>query len=334
MATIQWRGTLQNIAYLDWRENGERQRINLGKITESQAETIRLAKELELQSGEIILTAGVNFGAFAHEYLSWHELEYPDSHFRIRQLTEQYLVPCFGQNPMNQIKLQLGEKYKQKRAKDGAKANTVNKELRTLKAILNKAIEWEFLNKNPLSALKPLKILDSKPPRFYSAEELESIYCMAPYNWYYWKFMANTGLRLQEFLQVKWRDIENDNLRVISTVDSRTKSGKWRDIPLSPGALMTLDRFAKDQKDEFLAPRMNDKSLSRAFSRVLKRTDIESPKGSLHCLRHTFCSHLVMQGKPIRLVQQLAGHANISTTERYVHLAPDYLKGSTADLNL
>lgn len=334
MAAILWRGKNQNIAYLDWRESGERQRVNLGKITAGEAETIRLAKELELQSGEVIITAGVNFGAFLREYLSWHELEFPDSHFRVRQISEQYLSPFFGQYAMNHIKVQMGERYKQTRSKQNAKANTVNKELRTLKAILNKAIAWEFLNKNPLAALKPLRVLDSKPPRFYSTAELEAIYCMAPYNWHYWKFLANTGLRRQEFLQVRWEDIDGGTLRVISTEDSRTKSGKWREIPLSPGALMSLGRFAKDRSGEFLAPRMNCDSLSRAFARVLNRTEIKTPKGSLHCLRHTFCSHLIMQGKPLRLVQQLAGHANHSTTERYVHLAPDYLRGSTSDLNL
>jgi len=101
----------------------------------------------------------------------------------------------------------MGERYKQARSKQTAKANTINKELRTLKAIMDKATEWEFLNKNPLAALKPLRVLDSKPTRFYSTAELEAIYCVAPYNWHFWKFLANTGLRQQEFLQVRWEHL-------------------------------------------------------------------------------------------------------------------------------
>ena len=42
----------------------------------------------------------------------------------------------------------------------------------------------------------------------------------------------------------------------------------------------------------------------------------------VHILRHTFCSHLAMRGAPVRAIQELAGHADLSTTMRYMHLSP------------
>ena len=42
----------------------------------------------------------------------------------------------------------------------------------------------------------------------------------------------------------------------------------------------------------------------------------------VHILRHTFCSHLAMKGAPARAIQELAGHADLSTTQRYMHLTP------------
>jgi site-specific recombinase XerD len=42
----------------------------------------------------------------------------------------------------------------------------------------------------------------------------------------------------------------------------------------------------------------------------------------VHILRHTFCSHLAMRGAPARAIQELAGHQDLSTTQRYMHLSP------------
>ena len=45
-------------------------------------------------------------------------------------------------------------------------------------------------------------------------------------------------------------------------------------------------------------------------------------KAGVHILRHTFCSHLAMRGAPARAIQELAGHKDLSMTQRYMHLSP------------
>lgn len=47
-----------------------------------------------------------------------------------------------------------------------------------------------------------------------------------------------------------------------------------------------------------------------------------TPCGSVHALRHTFCSHLAMRGAPAKAIQELAGHKSLTTTLRYMHLSP------------
>ena len=54
----------------------------------------------------------------------------------------------------------------------------------------------------------------------------------------------------------------------------------------------------------------------RAFRRAKLSQD------GVHILRHTFCSHLAMRGAPARAIQEPAGHADLSTTQRYMHLSP------------
>jgi site-specific recombinase XerD len=48
----------------------------------------------------------------------------------------------------------------------------------------------------------------------------------------------------------------------------------------------------------------------------------------VHILRHTFCSHLAMRGAPARAIQELAGHQDLSTTQRYMHLSPAAINGA------
>jgi site-specific recombinase XerD len=57
------------------------------------------------------------------------------------------------------------------------------------------------------------------------------------------------------------------------------------------------------------------------IERATERAGLEVTR-SLHILRHTFCSRLAMKGAPAKAIQELAGHANLTTTMRYMHLSP------------
>ena len=59
--------------------------------------------------------------------------------------------------------------------------------------------------------------------------------------------------------------------------------------------------------------------------RVARRAQV---KPGVHILRHTFCSHLAMRGAPARAIQELAGHQDLTTTQRYMHLSPAALEAA------
>lgn len=323
MAAIYKRGRSY---YLHWVEDGIQQRKSLGPISRHEAESLCKLKSEEIRSPYRRPTAQ-QFGKFQREYLDWYSTEHPASYGRIEGIVRCHLLPKFEFVALDQIEPALVEEWKRTRLRH-AMPETVTKELRAFKAMLNRALEWQYVDRHPFPKVREPKNMVSKPPRYYTVEEMRALYAATPDKRYIWQLMANTGLRRGEALNLKSRDVKADRLHVLSEEGARTKSGKWREIPLSPAAREAAEAL---KGGEYMLPQVEPESLTRAFRVTLGRAGLD---GNLHCLRHTFCSHLVMAGKPLRTVQVLAGHASIKTTERYAHLSPDHLAGAVLGLNI
>ena len=104
----------------------------------------------------------------------------------------------------------------------------------------------------------------------------------------------------------------------------RTKSGKLRRVPLNAVALAALG-------SDYLLPRSDPHSLTRAFARSAELAGIA---GSLHWTRHTFCTSLLLARASIRDVQALAGHASITTIERYLSAVPEHFADAVERIGL
>ena len=81
-------------------------------------------------------------------------------------------------------------------------------------------------------------------------------------------------------------------------------------------------------------PQLYRSSVCTALTRACKRAGITKGKWGVHCLRHSFGSHLAMQNVNMRAIQLLMGHANIKTTQQYVHLSPDHLQDTVTRISL
>ena len=321
MATIAIRN---GVYILDWRDENGRHRKGLGKVRivpEKKIKDILKAKELELSTGANLLnfktSRAMPFSTLCHEYMLWHQSKYPNSTTRVQQIITQHLTPEFEFDAIDMITEDRVYIYQAKRSVD-AKTQTVIKELRTLKAVLNYAVSKRYMPESMAQYAKMPQILDSKPHRFYEKDELKKLYEKATATHRdIWKLFANTGMRRTEGLMLKKSWVGKDAMKILSTEESRTKSGKWREIPISDGARDALEGIKGE--DGFVLPRMQPPSLSRECALDIKRAGIG---GSLHTLRHTYISHLVRAGVPIRTVQIYAGHAHYVTTEGYAYLAP------------
>jgi len=291
-------------------------------------------KRLEISTGHRLLQPGSRaprFATFAADYLAWSAAEHPASAAHIASLVTLHLIPDFGSEHLDTIRPKMVEDYKQRRARE-AKAATVGKEIRTLKAMLNRAVAWELLARNPIAQVSEPKLLDSKPPRYLTIDELAALYGAAgDVHRAIWRLYANTGMRRMEGIHLRREHIGSDALRILSTAEARTKSARWREIPISIGARQALDDLPKITGG-WVLPRMHPASLSRECIRDARAAGLRGV--GLHTLRHTYISHLVMGGAPLRAVQVLAGHSTVRVTEGYSHLAPEWMAGIGRSLAL
>jgi integrase len=267
------------------------------------------------------------FGQLAEQYLKWHASEFPDSTFRVEQLVRQYLMPAFQYVGIDQLQPFQVETYKADRLADAASA-TVAKEVRTLKAMLNKALHWQLVAYNPIQGVQPPRDVRSAPPHWYTMEQLHALYSAAEDYRPVWQLLANTGLRRSEAMHLKREHVRPDSILILSEPGARTKSRRWREVPLSDNARAAIEALPGR---EYVLPVIAPPSLSRAAIRDAARAGVG---GSIHSLRHTFGTHMAMKGVPVNVLKELMGHSSIRVTERYMHVAADHLKDAFRGFNI
>ena len=321
MATIKQRKRGGNWQ-LHWIEGGQQFRRSLLTADRATAERYRLAKAAELATGTRIIARAPTLDDFLERYLVWYATSHPTA-AKARSALKPWRAQ-FGRTQIDALKPIMLEEFAALRLRTLA-PETVGKELRTMKAAMVRAVKWGESDVNPFVHIDaPRGVLDAAV-EWYESHHLAKLYAANPERAHFWRFLANTGLRRAEALKARRSDIHAHSvigsvraeqiLRVESTEAGRTKSGRWREVPLNDAAVACLAKMGAVR----LFPAVHMDTLSKMFSRDAKRAGVG---GSIHKLRHTFCSHLVSAGVPLRVVQALAGHSSITVTERYSHLAP------------
>ncbi len=152
-----------------------------------------------------------------------------------------------------------------------------------------------------------------------------------------------TGLRVSELVSLPLRAAQTKDPFILI----RGKGGRERIVPLSPEARRAIAAYrayfdkiqAGPSAGPWLFPADSESGhLTRqAFARDLKAcaaaAGIGSARVSPHVLRHAFASHLLHNGADLRVVQELLGHADISTTQIYTHVLSERLKAMVCDLH-
>lgn len=146
-----------------------------------------------------------------------------------------------------------------------------------------------------------------------------------------------SGLRVSELCRLNLYDIQEETLKVFG------KGSKERIVPIAKISLEAVNHYLiayrKDKiKDSFGEPlftTLRGKRIDRitVWNRVkyyIKKAGIDKPI-SPHSLRHSFATHLLDHGADLRVIQEMLGHADISTTDRYTHLSNQHMFKSFRD---
>ena len=136
----------------------------------------------------------------------------------------------------------------------------------------------------------------------------------------------STGIRISELVGLSDRDLHMPSgiIRVLG------KGRKERIVPIGAKALEAIQAYlrarpvgAKGLFSNHRGGRLTARGVSRIVKSYLRQ--IDRPGASPHTLRHTYATHLLEGGADLRAVQELLGHASLSTTQRYTHLQTDRL---------
>jgi integrase len=239
-----------------------------------------------------------------------------------------HLIPRLGTKPLDAITTEHVQAVKSALVERSPK--TVNNVLTTLSVLLRTAVEWGVIK----SAGCSVKLL--KTPKttvsFYDFEAYERLLTAAKSDATTYLIAllgGEAGLRCGEIMAVEWSDVDLKKRQLCVARSewkghvTMPKGGRLRYVPLTRRLAETLQaqrhlrgpRVICDAGGKSLTQKVIQGMLGRAGRRA-------NVKPGVHILRHTFCSHLAMRGAPARAIQELAGHQDLATTQRYMHLSP------------
>lgn len=273
------------------------------------------------------------FETFARRFVQGHAKANrlkPSSVASIESMLKWHLVPTFSTRRLDAITSEQVQRLKLKLIERSPK--TVNNVLTLLRTILKKAVEWGELDRMPCV----VTMLPSPKTTmgFFDFSEYERLLAAAERRGRAAHLMVllggDAGLRLGEIVAIEWTDIDLARRRLtVQRSDWRghvtaPKSGRSRCLPMTQRLAAALKAFRHLRSPRVFclfdgSPIGRDVVIKaiRGAERVAGLT-----QAGVHILRHTFCSHLAMKGAPARAIQELAGHADLTTTQRYMHLSP------------
>lgn len=238
------------------------------------------------------------------------------------------------------VGLPLISEYLTERKRGGLAASSIKLIVVALKIFFRFATAREFVAKDPTEALRLPRIERSLPETLNEIQVeqlLESVDTNARLGLRdraMLELLYASGLRISELAGAKLEnlDLENGVIRVTG------KGNKTRLVPVGRKACAALTRYLEQERPGLVRPksgsevflsirggRLTTVRIWQIVKAVARRSGLETNVYP-HLLRHSFATHLLSNGADLRIIQEMLGHADISTTQVYTHVDQQRLK--------
>jgi len=252
----------------------------------------------------------------------------------------KYLIPLFGHLSLKAIRISHGHALISHLKKLNLGNVRVNFCIRHFKQVLNDAVKWEYLIKNPLYNLEKLKE-DPRSETYWLKNEISQFLTANQDHEFYELFLValNTGLRRSELMGLQWNkvDFQNEQIEISSIRDryglkNTTKTGKIRYVPANKTTLEALLQLRKENRSmDYVFVHRNGKLpdithiTARIFFKAIENASVK--KIRFHDLRTSFAANFCMSGGDIYTLSKILGHSSIEmTSKKYAHLHQSYMK--------
>ncbi len=240
---------------------------------------------------------------------------------------------------MHKVDIHVVRAYLASLTKD-RKKSSIGRKLAALKGFFRYLLATHQIGKDPLVLINSPK-QDKPLPKFLSVDDvfqlLGGIKIQTPLDVRdraVLEVFYSTGIRVSELVGLNWSDVEFE----LGIVRVFGKGSKERIVPVGKMALDALRDYSIEVRKKWNLPckgenpvflnnrggRITTRSVARLLEKHLRQAGI-AVKVSPHGLRHTFATHLLNSGADLRVIQEMLGHASLSTTQRYTHLNLDQL---------
>jgi len=265
--------------------------------------------------------------------------------FQVQRDHIQAAIDHFGTLPVRDLRARHVEEWLTALAGQGRKGTTLNRYLTSLSSVLTEAVERGLAKENVARRVKKHRVEVREVP-YLGEADIRRILAAAPRDLRpLLAILADTGLRRGELLSLEWRDVDLDRGTVLVR---HSKTGRGREVPLTArarGAFEHLDAgqgavplrgkdlvLAREYKlqrppvrkkawgSEFTPRRRVENRLTTQFRRVVRGLGVEGV--SLHTLRHSCASRMVMAGVPLSAVARVTGHSTLRCAALYGRHAP------------